>query len=280
MPKQFGVSAAILVAAILIASSIIFYSLRSSQPQPVVDEVQLSQKITQNVLAELQKGDFMQKQVEAGIENYIQKQRDAQVNAQKEQERLANEKAKNVRRVSATRDHIYGDPNAEISLLEYSDFECPYCKVFHPTAKQVVDAYPGKVNLVYRHYPLAFHNPGAQKEAEATECANELGGNEVFWKYMNAIYERTTSNGKGFPIEKLVPLAEEFGLNTEQFQACLDGGKYAKRVQEDLEEGSQSGISGTPGNILLNNKTGETRLKVGALPLDAFKTDIEQMLQK
>ncbi len=87
--------------------------------------------------------------------------------------------------------------------MEYSDFECRYCKRFHPTAKAVVQAYAGKVNWVYCHFPLGFHNPGAQKQAAASECANELGGNYAFQKYTDAIYARTRSNGKGFPVANL-----------------------------------------------------------------------------
>ena len=109
--------------------------------------------------------------------------------------RQAAQQAKNVRPVSAERDHIYGNPDAPISLIEYSDFECPYCKRFHVTAKSVVEAFDGKVNWVYRHFPLAFHNPGAQKQAEASECASELGGNDAFWKYTDALYARTKSGG-------------------------------------------------------------------------------------
>jgi protein-disulfide isomerase len=163
-------------------------------------------------------------------------------------------------------------------LIEYSDFECPFCQRFHPTAKQIVDAYDGKVNWVYRHFPLAFHNPGAQKQAEASECANELGGNEAFWRYADAIYARTTSNGKGFPLKKLVPLAKEVGLDEKKFQECLDTGRYTARVKEDFNEGAQIGITGTPGNVLLNNETGAVRLTPGAVPFAALKGQIDQLL--
>jgi protein-disulfide isomerase len=142
-----------------------------------------------------------------------------------------------------------------------------------------VKAYEGEVNWVYRHFPLSFHNPGAQKQAEAAECANELGGNETFWDYTDAIYARTRSNGNGFPLSELVPLAKEYGLDEKKFAECLGSGKYESRVKEDLEEGVQIGITGTPANILLNNHTGEVVLKSGAQPLSAFQADIAKMLQ-
>ena len=258
-----------------------FYITTADAQQPSdqpTDEQQLIQKIKQEIMQELREGEFLREQIELGIQEHINRQQQAEVEARAEQARIANEKAKNVRRVSSVRDHIYGDPQAAISIIEYSDFECPYCKSFHSTPKQVVEAFKGQVNWVYRHFPLSFHNPGAQKQAEASECAAELGGNDAFWQYINAIYARTRSNGKGFPLTKLTPLAAEIGLNGERFQQCLDSGKYAARVEEDLAEGTQIGISGTPANILLNNQTGETRVKTGAQPLAAFKTDIEEML--
>ena len=122
---------------------------------------------------------LLDKAIERGINTYIKKQ---QALARANKERESSAKAKNVRPVNE-KDHIYGNPSAEISLIEYSDFECPFCKRFHPTAKQLVDKSDGQVNWIYRHFPLAFHNPGAQKQAEASECAVKLGGNEAFWRY-------------------------------------------------------------------------------------------------
>jgi len=252
----------------------------SSQAQDAaaIDEAALVERIKAEVMQELRDSDFMREAVEAGIKDYARKQQEAKLKAQQERARLANEKSKNVRRVSAERDHIYGNPDAPISLIEYSDFECPYCKRFHATAKSVVDAYDGKVNWVYRHFPLGFHNPGAQKQAEASECARELGGTEAFWKYTDALYARTKSGGKGFPLAKLTPLAEEQGLDGPAFKDCVDSARHAQRVKDDLEEGAAAGITGTPGNILLHNETGETNLQSGAKPLQAFKQAIDEML--
>lgn len=249
-----------------------------AQEGATIDEDKLVERIKAEILKDLRDSDVVREAVEAGIKDYARKQREAQLKAREERNRLASEKAKNVRPVSADRDHIYGNPNAQISLIEYSDFECPYCKRFHATPKSVVDAYPNKVNWVYRHYPLDFHNPGAQKQAEASECASEQGGNEAFWKYTDALYTRTTSGGKGFPLDKLTPLAEELGLDGVAFKDCLDSGKHAARVKEDFDEGAQSGITGTPGNILLHNETGEVRLEAGAKPLEAFKQHIDELL--
>lgn len=188
-----------------------------------------------------------------------------------------SQEAKEVPKVSAA-DHTRGDRNARIALIEYSDLECTYCKSFYPTVKQVLDAYKSQVVWVYRHYPLPFHT-NAQKESEASECANELGGNDAFWKYVDVIYERTTSNGTGFALEKLVPLAKELGLNESAFKSCLDSGKYEKFVSDQQNGGSLAGVTGTPGTILLDTKTGKTRLISGALPFASFKSAIDEMLK-
>lgn len=238
----------------------------------------LKEQIKQEILEELLNDGTLDPAIEAGIRRYIEKQRQERAEAEaREQQNLAA-LAKNVREVSAERDHIYGNPDAVVSIIEYSDFECPFCKSFHLTAKKVVDAYDGKVNWVYRHFPLAFHNPGAQLQAEASECAAALGGNDAFWKYADAIYERTTSNGNGFPAEGLIPLAREVGLDGDAFRACLKERRFEARVMEDYEEGISAGIRGTPGNILLNNETGEVVPRSGAAPFDTLRQIIDHLL--
>lgn len=188
----------------------------------------------------------------------------------------AQQPAGKVKPVSAS-DHILGNKNAQIFLIEYSDFECPFCKRFHPTTKQILDAYKDTVAIVYRHFPLSFH-ANAQKEAEASECAAELGGNDAFWKFTDAIYDRTTSNGTGFALTKLAPLAGELGLDKAKFKTCLESGAYAKKVQQDMAEGVQAGVNGTPGNILVA-KNGTSKLLAGALPFEVFKQEIDLLLQ-
>ena len=170
---------ALVFAFVCLPVFLLFSVVGAEQPAnegDTIDIDELTQKIKAEVMKELREGDFLQKEIDLGIQRYIEKQRKAQRDARAKQAQAVNEKAKDVRRVSKQRDHIYGNPEAQLSLIEYSDFECPYCKTFHKTVKPVVDTHGGKVNWVYRHYPLGFHNPGAQKEAEASECANELGG--------------------------------------------------------------------------------------------------------
>jgi len=237
-------------------------------------------KIQKEVRAEMQRlieeEGLLDQAIERGITSYIEKQRAL---ARTKQQRSSASKAKNVRAVSEN-DHIYGNPGAAISLVEYSDFECPFCKRFHPTAKQLIDQSGGKINWVYRHFPLAFHNPGAQKQAEAAECAAKQGGNDAFWRYSDLIYQRTKSNGRGFPIDNLVPLAKEIGLDVAPFKQCLDSGEMVARVKADYENGVASGVTGTPGNILLHNGSGDALAKAGALPLARLQAAVEMLSRK
>lgn len=178
----------------------------------------------------------------------------------------------------ADNDHVNGDKNARILLFEYSDMECPYCKKFHPTAQQIVNSYKGEVAWVFRHLPLPFH-ANAGKEAEASECANELGGNSAFWKFVNTLFVKTNSGGTGIALTDLPILAKEVGLNESKFTSCLDSGKFADRVKSDVTTATGLGVNGTPGNVLLDTKTGKTKLMPGAYPFEDFKKAIEEMLK-
>lgn len=175
--------------------------------------------------------------------------------------------------IDAKTDHIRGDlSKATVAVVEYSDFECPFCKRHHPTMQQIMDTYKDDVVWVYRHFPLSFH-PNAQKAAEASECANELGGNEAFWKFTDGVFALDALSNDAF-----VTVAKDAGLNEAAFKTCLDSGKYAKHVQDDMSGGSAAGVNGTPGNIVVNLKTDENRIISGAVPFASFKTAIDALL--
>lgn len=176
-------------------------------------------------------------------------------------------------------DWVRGDGNAPISVIEYSDLECPFCKRFHPTVQQLLNEYDGKVKWVYRHYPLSFH-ANAQKEAEATECAGELGGSDIFWQYVDAIFERTTANGTGFALADLPKLAQELGLNQSKFEECLNSDKYAAKVQQQLSEGTAAGVSGTPSTFVVIDKTGASQQVEGAVPYQQLKQAVDAALNQ
>lgn len=175
-------------------------------------------------------------------------------------------------------DHWRGEKNARYVLVEYSDLECPFCKNFHPTSAQVLSEYKGKVALVYRHYPLSFH-ANAQKEAEASECVAEMGGNDKFWEFIDKIFEKTTSNGTGFALDALGPLASELGVNQQLFQSCLDSGKYEKKVKDQLAEGAGAGVNATPTSVIYDMQTGKSTSIEGALPYTSVKTTLDSFIK-
>jgi len=172
------------------------------------------------------------------------------------------------------KDHIRGSAGADIVLVEYSDFECPFCQAFHPTMKQVLDEYGDRVAWVYRHLPLTNLHPKAQKSAEASECVAELGGNESFWSFADKIFEKMPD----LELSGLAPLAEELGLNKTAVQDCIDSGKYKDQVKGQMDEAFGSGISGTPGTVIIT-KDGKRDLISGALPFDQVKTQIDALLK-
>ncbi len=174
------------------------------------------------------------------------------------------------------KDWVKGGRNAKISIIEFSDTECPFCKRLHPTLQKLVDDYQGQVNWVYRYFPLTSLHPKSPKEAQAAECAGELGGNDVFWKYIDRIYEVTPSNN-GLAASQLPKIAQEVGLDSAKFTACLDSNKYADKVKEQASQAVAAGGRGTPFSIIVR---GNTKVPVsGAAPYEQFKSIIDQLLQ-
>src|SRR3989344_5067444 len=173
-------------------------------------------------------------------------------------------------------DHIRGNLNAIVKIIEYSDMECPFCKTFHPTMKQVMAEYgeSGKVAWIYRHFPLDSIHSKARPEAVASECANELAGNDGFWKFMDRFFELTPSNNKT-DIETIIPqIAKEMGLNSGEFASCRASGRYDKHIQEDLENGTLTGGSGTPWSVVIGKNNKKYPLS-GAQPYSSVKQLID-----
>jgi len=177
-------------------------------------------------------------------------------------------------------DHIRGNPDAPVKIVEYSDAECPFCKSFHPTMQRIIDEYGegSKVAWVYRHFPLDNIHPKADKEAEAIECAAELGGNDTFWTYVDRLFEVTPSNNNLDPAE-LPKVAEFVGLDVEKFKSCLASGKYAAHVEEDYQNALATGGNGTPWSIVVA-ASGKKYPLSGAQPYEAVKQLIDLALQE
>jgi protein-disulfide isomerase len=168
-------------------------------------------------------------------------------------------------------DHILGNKNAKVAIVEYSDFECPFCRRFwEETLPQIRKDFieTGKAFLVYRHFPLAFH-PSAKPAAYAVECANEQG---KFWQMHDKIFEEQKTTPQ-FSANDLKKWAAAIGLDTAKFNQCLDSEKYAKRVSDDLNSGQAAGVSGTPTFFINGQKV------VGAQPYENFKQVIDNLLK-
>ena len=176
-------------------------------------------------------------------------------------------------------DHIRGNPDALVKIVEYSDTECPFCKRFHSTMKEVMDTYgkDGKVAWVYRHFPLDQLHSKARKEAVALECANEQGGNDKFWSYADRLYEITPANNGLDPAE-LPKIAEFVGLDTAKFNTCLASTKYDAHIEEEVQNAAATGGNGTPWSIVVGSNGKKYPLS-GAQPLAAIKQLIDLALQ-
>lgn len=175
------------------------------------------------------------------------------------------------------KDHIIGSRSADLVVVEYSDTECPFCKVFHKTMHEIVNSYGGRVAWVYRHFPIAQLHAKASKEAEATECATELGGNKIFWNYIDKVFETTNSNDSLDPAE-LPKIAQAVGLDVKAFNTCLSNGKYTEAVKKSVEEAVKAGARGTPYSIIVA-KDGEKVIINGAEPIEMVKDKIDALLK-
>ncbi len=172
---------------------------------------------------------------------------------------------------------ILGADNAKVTVVEFSDFQCPYCEKFATDAyPQIYDAYikTNKIKFAYRHYPLTSIHPNTQKAAEASECANEQN---KFWEYNNLLFKnQTTWSPQAITdaADSFTGYAAQLGLNTDQFRSCLDTDKYKENVQKDAADGDIASVDGTP-TLFING----WRI-VGAQPFAKIQALIDQELKK
>ncbi len=262
----------VLSFALLIGSASVFAAGKAAVPSDAAADA---------MIQKLEQSGKLDSALDRAIQRYATRQQEAQRRQQEEQMARQREMTKNVRRPDAGRDHIYGNKTAEVTLIEFSDYECPFCKQFHGAPQEVVKRLGGRANYVWRHFPLSFHNPMALREAVASECAAKLGGNDAFWSYTDAVMKRTASNGKGIASEGGDPLeaiAVELKLDGAAFKKCVDSNETKARIDDDQNDGARSGISGTPGTIIVNNKTGKTEFINGALPLEQLEAATRSVL--
>lgn len=167
-------------------------------------------------------------------------------------------------------DPVLGNPDAPVVIVEFGDFQCPFCKRFFDTArKDLIEKYirTGKVKFVYRDFPLEQIHPYARPTAEGAECADEQG---KYWPYHDALYEKQSEFGS----LNFVTLAKDLGLDVEQFKQCFETHKYKDEVTKDYNDGLKAGVNGTPANFI------NGRLIPGAQPFNVFELAIEEELKK
>ena len=184
-------------------------------------------------------------------------------------------------KISVDNDPIIGNPNAPVTIIEFSDFQCPFCARFHiQTLPAIIEEYinEDKVKLVFRDFPIQSIHPNALPASVAAECANEQG---KFKEMHDILFERQNewnNQETGVAIELFNQYAREMELKEEQFESCLTSAKYVEEIQKDLDDGRAYGISVTPGFFIGNDKIGFIELK-GAQPFESFKKVIDIQLE-
>jgi len=183
-----------------------------------------------------------------------------------------------IKEVSET-DHIKGNKNARIALIEYGDTEGPFDKDFYSTLKNIVKKFPDSVVWVYRPFPNDDLFSKSRKEAEALECANKLKGNEGFWMLLEKIFSQTPSDN-GLDIEELPDFAQSVGIGKEEFKKCLDSSEFKQKVEDSYQSGIKTNVTGTPQTILVDSKTNEKIFLPGNIGFEQLKEIIEKQLDK
>ncbi len=184
--------------------------------------------------------------------------------------------ASNIKPVDKT-DYIKGNPNAPILIVEYSDYDCPFCKIFHETMNQIMNEYgvDGKVAWVYRQFPIAQLHPNSPRISEAALCVGDVAGNDAMWKFSDLVFGERNAN-EPTNVTRLPEYAETAGASKDDFMKCLESGKMTSRVADSIAEGASAGIQGTPQSfVLVGNQQAPIE---GAQPYEVVKQIVENLL--
>ena len=174
-------------------------------------------------------------------------------------------------------DYILGNPNAPILLIEYSDYECPFCKRYHNTLRQIMDEYgvTGKVAWVYRQYPLTALHPNAPMLAETALCVGKVGGSGAFWDFTDNVYD--SREPTDFTNVTRVPdFIEAAGVDLAEHEACLKSGWAKERLELDMRDGYDAGVRGTPYTFIVVG--GEQAIVNGAQPYEVVKGIVSNLI--
>lgn len=195
-----------------------------------------------------------------------------------EQDPAALLETEEIRQVSED-DYILGNPNATIVMIEYSDYDCPFCKQFHTTMHQIMDEYgvTGRVAWVYRQFPLIDFHPNAPIIAQAALCVGDIGGNDAFWTFSDTVFDSRFET-EPTNVTRLPQFAEEAGISRTEYQKCMDEERMLDRLKADMADGLVAGAGGTPYTVI---RVGSEEAVInGAEPYGVVKGIIENLLDQ
>lgn len=171
-------------------------------------------------------------------------------------------------------DHIFGNPDAQIVIVEYSDMNCPFCRRFHPTMKEIVERFEGQVAWVYRHF--AFQTQESSDAAVVSECIADTKGNDAFWEYLDVLFEEADLAGR-LSRAMIVESAVAVGLTEAQANDCISNPEYQAIVAAQRDGGAGAGVTGTPASILVDGGEPQEFIS-GALPIEQLISTVEKYL--
>lgn len=255
----------LLPAVFIVLAAALGLRLGTNPPAaPTPDKADFERRLEQLGLTE----DQLEDTLVEGVEAFIARQQQAQMDAERTRRQEA---AAALPAVDADNEPVRGPLAAEYSLIEYSDYECPYCKRFHATALEFFER-TDNLNWVYRHFPLESHEPQATRVAIVGECVADNLNADAFWNFNDTYFAATRAGGRGMPGRTAADLAQQVGLTGAQVEACLDDATLRQRVRDEFNEGQRAGVTGTPGIFIRHNPSGQALRIPGAVPL----RDLEQ----
>lgn len=169
-------------------------------------------------------------------------------------------------------DHIIGAPGAPIVLIEYSDFQCPYCQMIYPSLKKIVSESGGQIAWAMREFPLYQIHPQAMPAANAAECIAEQLGSDGYWKYADAVFGNQATLNPDYSAS----LAKQFGADMAKYNSCIKNSTYLSKIQQETADAENSGGNGTPYTVVVNTKTGKQYPISGAVPYAQLQAVIAQ----
>lgn len=176
-------------------------------------------------------------------------------------------------------DYILGNPNAPIVMIEYSDYDCPFCKAYHQTMHQIMDEYgvTGRIAWVYRQFPLAQLHPNAPRISEAALCVGDIGGNDAFWTFSDMVFDERDID-EPTNVTRLLQYAQDSGVSSEDYISCMEEERMKVAVEDSIRDGFDAGARGTPYTVLI---VGNQQAVInGAQPYDTVKGIVENLIEQ